>query len=187
MLNQNVSTLSGGSPKKADEHADASSSYDWLTMLWKDLLCSEYAYHCMPLTSVYTIYKKRYELKLQALEITDVTGYSVIFSCHGGDRADKVIKILLQNEMPNSLFSRIGPVNLLSMFRGFAGNFYNTFLNYLLTQLTKMWQNNELTNFAYLMHLNAASGRSYHDLTQYPGTYLFLVLWFVCITLVYST
>lgn len=134
------------------------------------MLLSEYSYHCMPLSSIYTIYKKRYELKLQALEISDTSGYSIIFSCNGVERADKVIKMLLQNDLPNSIFSYMGAGNVFSMLRaGFSGNFYNSFLGYLVTQLTKMWQNNELTNFKYLMHLNAASGRSYHDLTQYPG------------------
>lgn len=42
----------------------------WLESLWRDLLLSEYSYYCMPLDKVYSIFKKRYELKLQALEIT---------------------------------------------------------------------------------------------------------------------
>jgi hypothetical protein len=124
------------------------------------------------MSQVYTIYKKRYELKLQALEITDTSGYSIIFSCDGVQRADRILRRLLQSDLPNSIFSQVGMANILSMLRGFSGKFYNSFLSYLLTQLTKLWQNNELTNFQYLMHLNAASGRSYHDLTQYPGGYV---------------
>ena len=34
--------------------------------------------------------------------------------------------------------------------------------------VTKKWLNREISNFTYLMHLNALSGRSYKDLTQYP-------------------
>jgi hypothetical protein len=30
------------------------------------------------------------------------------------------------------------------------------------------WQNNEISNFQYLMHLNTLAGRGYNDLTQYP-------------------
>jgi hypothetical protein len=34
--------------------------------------------------------------------------------------------------------------------------------------ITKKWMNHEMSNFEYLMQLNALSGRSYKDLTQYP-------------------
>ena len=33
---------------------------------------------------------------------------------------------------------------------------------------TKRWQNGEISNFQYLMHLNTLAGRGYSDLTQYP-------------------
>ena len=33
---------------------------------------------------------------------------------------------------------------------------------------SKRWQNGEITNFQYLMHLNTLAGRGYSDLTQYP-------------------
>eukprot|EP01018_Ginkgo_biloba_P003965 Gb_31351 [translate_table: standard] len=32
----------------------------------------------------------------------------------------------------------------------------------------KRWQNGEISNFQYLMHLNTLAGRGYNDLTQYP-------------------
>ncbi|OMJ30379.1 Neurobeachin-like protein 2 [Smittium culicis] len=37
-----------------------------------------------------------------------------------------------------------------------------------MSQVTKMWQSGELTNFDYLMALNTLAGRSYNDLSQYP-------------------
>ena len=37
-----------------------------------------------------------------------------------------------------------------------------------LQELTQKWCNREITNFAYLMHLNSYAGRTYNDLTQYP-------------------
>jgi hypothetical protein len=152
------SLFSGGvpSPPKSPTNKSDINSDCWLEDLWKDLLVSEYAYHCIPLDKVYTIYKKRYELKLQALEISDTSGYSIIFSCNGVDKADKIFQRLLQFDLPQSIFNNIG-VNMLSVIRGLAGNFYNSFLSYLIGQLTKLWQNNELSNFQYLMHLNAAS------------------------------
>ena len=33
---------------------------------------------------------------------------------------------------------------------------------------SKRWQNCEISNFQYLMHLNTLAGRGYNDLTQYP-------------------
>jgi hypothetical protein len=33
---------------------------------------------------------------------------------------------------------------------------------------TEKWQNREISNFEYLMHLNTIAGRTYNDLTQYP-------------------
>ncbi|KAJ3272044.1 hypothetical protein HDV01_005996 [Terramyces sp. JEL0728] len=37
-----------------------------------------------------------------------------------------------------------------------------------LNELTQKWVNREISNLAYLMHLNTLAGRSYNDLTQYP-------------------
>ena len=37
-----------------------------------------------------------------------------------------------------------------------------------LAELTQKWQNRDISNLAYLMHLNTLAGRSYNDLTQYP-------------------
>jgi neurobeachin-like protein 1/2 len=36
------------------------------------------------------------------------------------------------------------------------------------SQLTLAWQNREISNFQYLMHLNTIAGRSFNDLGQYP-------------------
>jgi beige protein homolog 1 len=37
-----------------------------------------------------------------------------------------------------------------------------------LAELTQKWCNREISNLAYLMHINTLAGRSYNDLTQYP-------------------
>ncbi|KAJ3324756.1 hypothetical protein HDV06_006064 [Boothiomyces sp. JEL0866] len=37
-----------------------------------------------------------------------------------------------------------------------------------LNELTQKWINRDISNLAYLMHLNTLAGRSYNDLTQYP-------------------
>ncbi|CAI2171444.1 16368_t:CDS:10 [Funneliformis geosporum] len=45
---------------------------------------------------------------------------------------------------------------------------FNFFANSSLSELTSRWENREISNFQYLMHLNTLAGRSYNDLTQYP-------------------
>jgi len=37
-----------------------------------------------------------------------------------------------------------------------------------LENITMLWQNRQITNFDYLMHLNQAGNRSFSDLSQYP-------------------
>jgi hypothetical protein len=49
-----------------------------------------------------------------------------------------------------------------------SNNAYHRLLSMLLTATTQAWQRGELTNFEYLLYINAAAGRSFHDLTQYP-------------------
>lgn len=53
----------------------------WLRSIWKDLLCSDLGLCRMPLTEIYSFFKRRHQLKYTAMEITDVNGYSVLFSC----------------------------------------------------------------------------------------------------------
>jgi hypothetical protein len=45
---------------------------------------------------------------------------------------------------------------------------YKRIMSYFLNSLTKLWQKGCISNLEYLMHINAAAGRSFHDLTQYP-------------------
>lgn len=37
-----------------------------------------------------------------------------------------------------------------------------------LENITMLWQNRQITNFDYIMHLNQAGNRSFSDLSQYP-------------------
>jgi hypothetical protein len=37
-----------------------------------------------------------------------------------------------------------------------------------LEQITYKWQNKEISNYDYLMHLNQVGNRSFSDLSQYP-------------------
>jgi hypothetical protein len=35
-------------------------------------------------------------------------------------------------------------------------------------KVTDMWVNNKISNYEYLLYINHFSGRSFHDLSQYP-------------------
>lgn len=65
------------------------------------------------------------------------------------------------------------------MLRGYS-SMYNRMMAAFLTSATKMWQHGEISNFEYLMHLNAAAGRSFQDLTQYPVFPWVLVMSLFC-------
>jgi len=79
---------------------------------------------------------------------------------------EAALKLLLESDIPNSMFSRVGMKNLQIVRGGLAQ--HKKLMTMFLSTVTKMWTKGELTNFEYLMHLNACAGRSYQDLTQYP-------------------
>lgn len=45
---------------------------------------------------------------------------------------------------------------------------YSQLRKLLRNTMTERWVQGDISNFAYLMHLNTLAGRSYNDLTQYP-------------------
>jgi len=83
---------------------------------------------------------------------------------------------LLQSELPSSIFNRVIGIAQLQLLRSIGSNVnsnitsnvYNRLVSLFVNQVTALWQHGELSNFEYLMHINAAAGRSFQDLTQYP-------------------
>ncbi|KAG6974662.1 hypothetical protein JG687_00000229 [Phytophthora cactorum] len=49
-----------------------------------------------------------------------------------------------------------------------GGDLYSQLRKLLRNSMTERWVQGDISNFAYLMHLNTLAGRSYNDLTQYP-------------------
>jgi hypothetical protein len=60
---------------------DQLNDNDWMEDIWKELLRSDLAYSRIALADVYSFFRRRHELKYTATEITDVMGYSVLYSC----------------------------------------------------------------------------------------------------------
>lgn len=150
---------------KLDWRAGSEDETSWLSDIWYQMLHADFGYHKMPLDQVYSIFKKRHNLKNCAMEVTDVHGSSLLFACRSVQECEFTLKKLLELNMPCSIFHKIGMKNLQ-----IAGGLfiYKRIMSYFLTYTTKLWQKGAISNFEYLMHLNAAAGRSFHDLTQYP-------------------
>ena len=83
---------------------------------------------------------------------------------------------LLQCDLPSSIFNSVMGQNQMQFLRSIStnvssnvsSNVYNRLVYLFINKVTNMWQRGELSNFEYLMHINAAAGRSFQDLTQYP-------------------
>ena len=52
--------------------------------------------------------------------------------------------------------------------QSFGSRFTSVFAQGIASPATKKWIKGELSNFAYLMHVNTMAGRTFNDLTQYP-------------------
>lgn len=141
---------------------------EWVREIWEELLSSNNnSYLRIPLSEVYSFFRRRHQLKYCAMEITDVRGASVLYACQTVQENEQVLVQLLQSELSSSIFSKVVGLKNMQMLRS-VSNVYNRLVSIFVSSLTTIWQQGQLSNFEYLMHLNAAAGRSFQDLTQYP-------------------
>ncbi|KAI3682688.1 hypothetical protein L1987_82849 [Smallanthus sonchifolius] len=110
------------------------------------------------LNSVHEILKRDYQLRPVAVEIFSMDGCNDLLVFHKKEREDVFKNLLAMNLPRNSMLDTTisGSVKQESAFKIMAKSF------------SKRWQNGEISNFQYLMHLNTLAGRGYSDLTQYP-------------------
>eukprot|EP00501_MAST-03F_sp_TOSAG23-6_P001531 GSMAST32.ASY1.ANO1.1594.1 assembled CDS len=101
-----------------------------------------------PVRSVKCIRNRRYLLQRTAIEIFFDDGTSIFLNLHDDTSSLKCFQIISKLKPP--LMAR-DVEHLVSA--------YNW---------TDLWQQRKISNLEYLMHLNDAAGRTYHDLTQYP-------------------
>ena len=102
---------------------------------------------------------------------TYIASHNLFFvssSCCNLKHNEEMLLKLLQADLPNSIFSRLVGINNLQILRSLSSNIYSRLIHIFVSSVTRIWQHGELTNFEYLMHINAAAGRSFQDLTQYP-------------------
>ncbi|XP_076929295.1 protein SPIRRIG-like isoform X2 [Bidens hawaiensis] len=111
------------------------------------------------LKSVHELLKRDYQLRPVAIEIFSMDGCNDLLVFHKKEREEVFRNMLALNLPRNSTFldpTISGSLKQESTFKLTAKPF------------SKRWQNGEISNFQYLMHLNTLAGRGYSDLTQYP-------------------
>ncbi|KAF4376456.1 hypothetical protein G4B88_017192 [Cannabis sativa] len=115
------------------------------------------------LNSVHEILKRDYQLRPVAVEIFSMDGCNDLLVFHKKER-EEVFKNLVAMNLPrNSMLD-----TTISGSTKQESNEGSRLFKIMAKSFSKRWQNGEISNFQYLMHLNTWAGRGYSDLTQYP-------------------
>lgn len=115
------------------------------------------------LNSVHEILKRDYQLRPVAIEVFSMDGCNDLLVFHKKER-EEVFKNLVAMNLPrNSMLD-----TTISGSAKQDSNEGSRLFKLMAKSFSKRWQNGEISNFQYLMHLNTLAGRGYSDLTQYP-------------------
>ncbi|KAL2554423.1 Beige/BEACH domain [Forsythia ovata] len=115
------------------------------------------------LDSVHELLKRDYQLRPVAIEIFSMDGCNDLLVFHKKER-EEVFKNLVAMNLPrNSILD-----TTISGSTKQESNEGSRLFKVVAKSFSKRWQNGEISNFQYLMHLNTLAGRGYSDLTQYP-------------------
>uniref|UniRef100_A0A1J3I2E2 WD repeat and FYVE domain-containing protein 3 n=1 Tax=Noccaea caerulescens TaxID=107243 RepID=A0A1J3I2E2_NOCCA len=115
------------------------------------------------LNNVHEILKRDYQLRPVAIEIFSMDGCNDLLVFHKKER-EEVFKNLVAMNLPrNSMLD-----TTISGSAKQESNEGSRLFKLMAKSFSKRWQNGEISNFHYLMHLNTLAGRGYSDLTQYP-------------------
>ncbi|EOA19773.1 hypothetical protein CARUB_v10000019mg [Capsella rubella] len=115
------------------------------------------------LDSVHEILKRDYELRPVAVEIFSMDGCNDLLVFHKKEREEVFRNLLAMNLPRNSMLD-----TTISGSAQQESKEGSRLFKLMAKSFTKRWQNGEISNFQYLMHLNTLAGRGYSDLTQYP-------------------
>ncbi|KAJ3673307.1 hypothetical protein LUZ60_006681 [Juncus effusus] len=133
----------------------------------KEKICSSgnlpHPWHMWKLDSVHELLKRDYQLRPVAIEIFSMDGCNDLLVFHKKER-EEVFKNLVAMNLPRNsmLDTTISGSSKQDPTEG------GRLSRFLAKSFMKRWQNGEISNFQYLMHLNTLAGRGYSDLTQYP-------------------
>ncbi|KAG5250553.1 BEACH domain-containing protein [Salix suchowensis] len=120
-------------------------------------------WHMWKLNSVHEILKRDYQLRPVAVEIFSMDGCNDLLVFHKKEREEVFRNLVAMNLPRNSMLDTTisGSVKQES-------NEGSRLFKIMAKSFSKRWQNGEISNFQYIMHLNTLAGRGYSDLTQYP-------------------
>lgn len=114
------------------------------------------------------VFKRRFLFRDVALEIFFKDGQNALITLALSERDELysklVSRVTVHEESGGTIFGRDKDAGLASSSFKLSSIFGTSTLH----ELTQRWERKEITNFQYLMYLNAIAGRSYNDLTQYP-------------------
>ncbi|XP_019178500.1 PREDICTED: protein SPIRRIG-like isoform X1 [Ipomoea nil] len=133
----------------------------------KERVCSNgnvpHPWRMWKLDSVHEILKRDYQLRPVAIEIFSMDGCNDLLVFHKRER-EEVFKNLVAMNLPrNSMLDTTISGSIKQ-----ESNEGSRLFKVMAKSFSKRWQNGEISNFQYLMHLNTLAGRGYSDLTQYP-------------------
>ena len=114
------------------------------------------------------LYKRRYQFRHVAIEFFDIDGRSFLVALQTPGEQTQLVDLVMDAPLVKSVFWSNNQDGALQKLGGGGRINYKRFMAHWRQQLTSKWQSGRMTNFEYLMHLNALAGRSVHDLTQYP-------------------
>ena len=125
-----------GSLHAADEEEDdedededeEEEEEDWLDAVWCSLLAhGDNGHVVMESRALYSVFKRRHELKYTALEISDTRGQSFLFSLGTVGMAHHLLGLLLNMDLPKSIFRRLLGNQKMQLLRG-VSHMYVPFL-----------------------------------------------------------
>lgn len=165
-----------------DLQSKASASWEATSQVWaggrawaynggawgKEKVCASsnlpHPWRMWKLESVHELLKREYQLRPVAIELFSMDGYNDLLVFHKKER-DEVFKNLVAMNLPRNSIRLDTTISGSSKQESNEGS---RLFKIMAKSFCKRWQNGEISNFQYLMHLNTLAGRGYNDLTQYP-------------------
>ncbi|PKI63591.1 protein SPIRRIG [Punica granatum] len=133
----------------------------------KERVCSSgnlpHPWRMWKLNSVHEILKRDYQLRPVAIEIFSMDGNNDLLVFHKRER-EEVFKNMVALNLPRNSMLDTTISGSAKQESSEGGRLFKL----MAKSFSKRWQNGEISNFQYLMHLNTLAGRGYSDLTQYP-------------------
>lgn len=110
------------------------------------------------------VFKRRFLFRDVALELFFADGQNALITVERSDRDDLFTKLAnrVTTANDNVTGSIFGAIDKESSSLGSAFKFTSIFGTSTLHDLTNKWERREITNFQYLIYINAIAGRSYN-------------------------